>query len=352
MEGAAAARRVFHRARAAAPRDGASRDGGGAAWRVYAAAAALEFASEGDAKVARNIYELGFKAYSRCVELVLSYADFLSQRLNDATNARVLFERALAALAAPESTDDETVAADAEAAQRDVAALWDAFVAFEHAHGALGAARGVEARRAAALGDAAPGPRAAALETLSRFSVGDLVPATAELVEHFARPDRPPAQQQAQRGAAVGAAVSAAPSAQGAPPAIPPPMPPPRGAIPPPMPPAAPPPPAAPVDPLAAAGATELASFLASLPPHHAVAYLPIPNPDAVIVALMRAEPDAASGGAAVQQVLAAMHGAPPPQQQQQQQAPKRRAEEAGLGFPAPGEAVDVFRARARARGV
>jgi cleavage stimulation factor subunit 3 len=390
-EGAAAARRVFARARASRPR---------CAWRVFAAAASLEHSAEGDAKVARNIYELGLKLFPLSAEYVLSYADFLIQRLNDATNARVLFERALASLDAaaaealpadaPGGTADAAAAAARAAASGDAVAIWDAYVAFEYAHGSLEQARGVDARRAAALGVSAPGPRAAALELVSRFSFGDLVPVSAAMIDHFAKPDRaPPRAAGGGRGAV--------------PPPLPPPGAPPAGAPPPPAPPPGAPPPSAqaaagaqaaaahaaaaaaaaqqqqrappmpPADPLAAAGAHELASFLASLPPTHAIAYLPIPSVDAVLIALMRAEPEPGAGtSAAVVQALAAAAGGAPlppgmpplaaaPQQQPPQQmmhgqgqgpqhGGKRRAEEAGFAVAGGPEEVDVFRARMRAR--
>jgi hypothetical protein len=119
------------------------------------------------------------------------------------------------------------------------------------------------------------------------------------------------------------------------------------------------PPPPPPVDPLAAAGAHELAAFIASLPPAHVVAYLPVPSVEAVLVALLRAEPDASAGiGAAVMaQLLPQQHGgagAGGGMQQQQGGPPpqKRRAEEAGFAVPGGAEELDVFRQRMRARGV
>lgn len=398
-DGASASRRVFARARAQR----------GASWRVYSAAASLEHASEADAKVARNIWELGLKNYlapahrDGCrADYVLAYADFLVNRLSDPTNARVLFERALAAVAAEadEAPDAdapggamgarlEGAVADAEAARREAVALWDALVAFEHEHGSLQAARAAEGRRASALGalGAAPGPRAAALELVSRFSVGDLVPADAKLISHFAAADRAPgAAAQHAAAAQLRAASQVQHAAQLA-------QPPPQQQMPqqmaplqPAMAPHMPPPPMPPVDPLAPY--PELVGFLRSLPPPHAIAYLPIPSAEAVIAALMRAEPDA--GAAAAERAAAAqqaahmgppqhalmgtmgygqgpmmgmpphgMGGMMPPQGMGMAGPPgmgaKRSAQDAGFGYGLPQgyeQEPDVFRARARARGM
>ena len=344
-EGATAARRTFARAR---------RCSGGAVWRVYLAAAEQEH-SGGDSQVARNILELGLKNCALCVDYVLAYAEWLV-RLGDATNARVLFERALASLA-------DAAAGDGTAPQPpnrpSAAPIWDAFVAFEYAHGTLAGARSVDARRVAAVGD--PPPKDVALETLQRFTLQDLVPVPAELVEHFASGDAPSAQP-------LPPMPPPQPAAPRPPPA------PPAGPVAPPAPPAwsAPPVAGPPVDPLQALGLNELISFLGSLPPASAIAFLPIPSADAVLQVLLRTDPTqwllqmqcAQLPPAQQQQFMQQMaaqqaaqqHAAMAQQQQQMQMQqggpPKRKAEEMQPQMGLQPDTGDMFRARMRARGV
>jgi cleavage stimulation factor subunit 3 len=63
-------------------------------WEVYAAAAELEYRTESDTRISKNIFELGLKRFGHRAEYALHYADFLT-RVNDLGNARALFERAL-----------------------------------------------------------------------------------------------------------------------------------------------------------------------------------------------------------------------------------------------------------------
>ena len=398
-EGPLSARRVFARARRVAM---------GSGWRVYCAAAAQEHAASGDLKVARNILELGLKRYLMHADYVLAYSDFLT-RTADVTNARVLFERVLSACTASVTGTGAAVHGDGAShptppAPADVARLWDAYVAFEYAHGSLTAAAGADARREEALltlskssmvhaagGDAQvgpPAPKVIALEVVQRYAYGDLMPATASLVEHFASSDiaaTPAAAVAAFTAASAAAPLSTAHGLRSGPvpgvgaPAAPPGPPPQRGptaAAPQQQPPVAMAPvpqqqgmgqPAAaavPQDPLSAMGLHELAAFLASLPPASSLAYLPIPSADAVLNILLRTDPT---------QWLAAQQLATMTPQQQaafiQQQAAaqaaaaaqgamgggggaKRKAHDephdAGAGR---GDSGDMFRNRMRARG-
>ena len=67
------------------------------------AAALLEYAGDGNDRVARNIFEVGLEQFISAPTFVLQYAEFLIG-LADIHNARALFERALG----------ETSAANAE----------------------------------------------------------------------------------------------------------------------------------------------------------------------------------------------------------------------------------------------
>jgi len=69
---------------------------------VFVAAAQLEYASEGNDRVARNIYELGLEHFIGTPKFVLHYAEFLIG-LADIHNARALFERALGEVPPSES---------------------------------------------------------------------------------------------------------------------------------------------------------------------------------------------------------------------------------------------------------
>ncbi len=62
--------------------------------QVFAAAALLEYAGDGNDRVARNIFEVGLEQFISVPRFVLQYAEFLIG-LADIHNARALFERAL-----------------------------------------------------------------------------------------------------------------------------------------------------------------------------------------------------------------------------------------------------------------
>ena len=70
--------------------------------QVFAAAALLEYAGDGNDRVARNIFEVGLEQFISAPKFVLQYAEFLIG-LADIHNARALFERALGETPAAES---------------------------------------------------------------------------------------------------------------------------------------------------------------------------------------------------------------------------------------------------------
>ena len=63
-------------------------------WRVYVAAALLEFYANNNVKVAGNIFELGLKRFPECIPFITQYVRFLSG-LNDEAPLRVLFQRVI-----------------------------------------------------------------------------------------------------------------------------------------------------------------------------------------------------------------------------------------------------------------
>lgn len=144
---------------------------GGCQWRVFAAAAQVEWAWDGNDKVARKVFELGMRTFSNDADYVLAYGAWL-ESVNDATNFRLLFERVLGAAAGSAAAAQAALpqpmvaggavavpaaAAGAAGAAAAVAAapaappkplskvaqlrLWDALVAFESARGSLEQAR-------------------------------------------------------------------------------------------------------------------------------------------------------------------------------------------------------------------
>ena len=99
--------------------------------------------------------------------------------LGDVTNARAAFERALTADAA---TGDEAAARPPEVVARR-RELWDAYVAFEHAHGDCASWQAVERRRGEDVGGAA-GEADTAVLALSKYRWHALVPFTAAQAHH------------------------------------------------------------------------------------------------------------------------------------------------------------------------
>jgi cleavage stimulation factor subunit 3 len=78
--------------------------------QVFAASAMMEWHTDKNDKVPRNIFELGLKLFMDRPDFVLAYVDFLVG-VGDTENMRQLFERALAAC-------------PREAAQK----LWDRYI--------------------------------------------------------------------------------------------------------------------------------------------------------------------------------------------------------------------------------
>ena len=70
----------------------------------------MEFAGDGNDRVARNLFELGLEHFISIPAYVLQYVSFL-EGLADITNARALFERALG-----------------ETAPADAGPLWDRYI--------------------------------------------------------------------------------------------------------------------------------------------------------------------------------------------------------------------------------
>jgi len=87
VDGIAAARAVFRRARQSAACDST----------VFATAANIEFHNNKDPRVARNVFELGLKRFPRDVGFIVQYMRFL-EHLNEDTDLITLYERVLAQL--------------------------------------------------------------------------------------------------------------------------------------------------------------------------------------------------------------------------------------------------------------
>ncbi|KAK9788841.1 hypothetical protein WJX73_000969 [Symbiochloris irregularis] len=107
-------------------------------WQVFAHSAQMEWFSEHNDKVPRNIYELGLKSFAKERRFISAYATFLLSQ-GDVDNARQLFERCLA-----------------EADQNKE--LWDSYLEFESKHGTLATLRALEQRRSEARGEASAVP--------------------------------------------------------------------------------------------------------------------------------------------------------------------------------------------------
>lgn len=139
--------------------------------QVFVFAATLEYNIDNDSRVARNVFELGLKRYLTDTAFVLSYVDFLL-RINDPTNARALFERAIGALG--------------ESAL-DARPIWDRYMQFEHQYGDLAGICAVERRRAESLELPPSGGAESIGLMLSRYSALDLLPCTTDQRSHFHR---------------------------------------------------------------------------------------------------------------------------------------------------------------------
>ncbi|KAF8631737.1 hypothetical protein AX15_002220 [Amanita polypyramis BW_CC] len=99
-------------------------------WQVYEAAALMEYHCSDDKMVASRIFEKGLDLFGEEIEFVLRYLGFLIS-INDANNARALFERVIGSFS-PESARP----------------LWERWARYEYQYGDLEAAQKLEKRMA------------------------------------------------------------------------------------------------------------------------------------------------------------------------------------------------------------
>ena len=332
MRGRDEARKSFMRVRKAP----------GKRWEAFAAAALLEWRYDKNDKVARNVFELGLKAFISQPQYVARYAEFLVG-CNDVGNARVLFERAAAAAG-------EATAAAAGLGGTDKAGkasvekvVWDMFVDFEHTHGTMDTMKGVETRRREAVAgpDAVDGAPEIITALLGRHSIFDLRPVSEEHMRHFAR-----------IGVAVPEPASAGSARPGAPAPPPPRLPPPPAGKPKgpkgpklsgPAPNMAPLPPPDPmvtgaVNPRFAHLPRELGSFASRLPAMNAAVNLSLV--DSVMDALINADVTPEGGTAIVDAFNAGLGGGGG--------GTKRKAGDAGVGGKGPARGAPLTAASQR----
>jgi len=332
MRGRDEARKSFMRVRKAP----------GKRWEAFAAAALLEWRYDKNDKVARNVFELGLKAFISQPQYVARYAEFLVG-CNDVGNARVLFERAAAAAG-------EATAAAAGLGGTDKAGkasvekvFWDMFVDFEHTHGTMDTMKGVETRRREAVAgpDAVDGAPEIITALLGRHSIFDLRPVSEEHMRHFAR-----------IGVAVPEPASAGSARPGAPAPPPPRLPPPPAGKPKgpkgpklsgPAPNMAPLPPPDPmvtgaVNPRFAHLPRELGSFASRLPAMNAAVNLSLV--DSVMDALINADVTPEGGTAIVDAFNAGLGGGGG--------GTKRKAGDAGVGSKGPARGAPLTAASQR----
>lgn len=157
-EGMEAARQAFLAARKAVS----------SSYHVHVASALMELCTNKDAKVARNVLELGLKKYIHTPSYVLEYADFL-EKMNDERNIRALFERALSVLPPDKSQE-----------------VWCSFVECERLYGDLDSLLKLEQRKRAALAkESEEGTEAGSMEeAVARYSFRDLLPCSPAELAH------------------------------------------------------------------------------------------------------------------------------------------------------------------------
>ncbi|KAL5563013.1 hypothetical protein UlMin_032760 [Ulmus minor] len=162
-EGVEAARKYFNDARKSP----------NCTYHVYVAYATMVFCQDKDPKMAHNVFEFGLKRFMHEPVYILEYADFLT-RLNDDTNIRALFERALSSLPPEESVE-----------------VWKRFIHFEQTYGDLASMLKVEQRRKEALSradeDDASTLEGSLQDVVSRYSFMDLWPCSTRDLDHLAR---------------------------------------------------------------------------------------------------------------------------------------------------------------------
>nr|CAD2151073.1 unnamed protein product [Meloidogyne enterolobii] len=103
-------------------------------FHVYVAAAYMEYYCSKEPEIAKRIFDLGLRKFSKDPEYALAYVDFLSN-LNEETNTRVVFERLLNSenALAPENSGE----------------IWDKYLDFESQVGDLTSILNVDQRRRA-----------------------------------------------------------------------------------------------------------------------------------------------------------------------------------------------------------
>ena len=167
---------------------------------VYVGAALLEWHTDNNVAVARNVFELAVKKFPHAPSVAVAYVDFLDSQRDDA-NARALCERALDVLPADRA-----------------APMWARYLALESSRGDLVAVGRVNARRRAAMqGDSPAGVDVLPL-LLQRYTAVGLEPAPAAQAAYIARLADPEAAAEAEAEAetAAAAARGAAAAARGA----------------------------------------------------------------------------------------------------------------------------------------
>ncbi|KAG0325222.1 mRNA 3'-end-processing protein rna14 [Dissophora globulifera] len=108
---------------------GRARRSNGCPYQVYIAAALMEYHCTKDPSIAGKVFELGYKLFGDETAYVDRYLEFLIE-LNDDSNARALFERALINMSSEKARP-----------------LWEKFSDYENKYGDLGAINKVEKRR-------------------------------------------------------------------------------------------------------------------------------------------------------------------------------------------------------------
>ncbi|XP_026451370.1 cleavage stimulation factor subunit 77-like [Papaver somniferum] len=138
-------------------------------YHVFVAYAKMAFCQDKDPKLAHNVFEAGMKRFMHEPEYILEYADFLC-RLNDDTNVRALFERALNTLPPEKSVE-----------------IWKRYTQFEQTYGNLASILKVEQRRKEALSRTGEDGSSALHDVVSRYSFMGLRPCSSKDLDYLAR---------------------------------------------------------------------------------------------------------------------------------------------------------------------
>ncbi|KAI3928601.1 hypothetical protein MKW98_024202 [Papaver atlanticum] len=142
-------------------------------YHVFVAYAMIAFCQDKDPKLAHNVFEAGMKRFMHEPEYILEYADFLC-RLNDDTNVRALFERALNSLPPEKSVE-----------------VWKRYTQFEQTYGNLASILKVEQRRKEALSrtgeDGSSAFEGSLHDVVSRYSFMGLRPCSSKDLDYLAR---------------------------------------------------------------------------------------------------------------------------------------------------------------------